>query len=240
MYKYPTVPRLNPKEIPLPKCMYSVRPIFDNTFDSPVMNDHCEDGDNDNSELQFILEKQESVLNKLAQLEARLQSMPISDVDLIEAQMKCLLIRQDKLVTSIDSLEARLKNAAISDVLKTVATSSTGDISIFVNWSSMPTKLKSYIKFFKTQGLKILIQIHKHSSIEHLKLENIWNEIHDKNPELNRVEFDGTITFIVREQCTLEPILVVDPQNHTATIEGDDNIIKFLDQRFGHLLRSKH
>lgn len=243
MYKYPTVPRLDPKEIPTPKCMYSVQPIFKSNVvvsNDITMNGHCEDGDNDNSDLQLLLEKQESVLKKLTELESRLSSSGLTEVDLIEVQMRSLAVRQDKLLESINSLEERLKNAAINDVLKTASTSLSGDISIFVNWSSLPSKLKSYIKFFKTQGLRILIQIHHHSSVAHLKLENVWDDIHEREPSLNRVDFDGTITFIVREQATLEPILVIDPQNPAATIGGDENIIKFLDQRFGHLLRNKH
>lgn len=242
MYTYPLVPRMDPGDIPTPKCMYYVKPIFNNTVNTtsgPVVNGHCQDGDNDSTDLQMVLEKQESVLKKLTELETRLSS-GLTEADLIEAQMKSILLRQDKMVTSIDLLEQRLNNAAISDVLKTAATSTTGDISIFVNWSSMPSKLKSYIKFFKTQGLKFLIRVHQHSSVSHLKLDNVWTDIHDLDVETNRVDYDGTITFIVREQNTLEPILVVDPLNPTATIAGDDNIIKFLDQRFGHLLRNKH
>lgn len=238
MYKYPTVPRLDPKEIPRPKCMYSVQPIFKSNVSNITMNGHREDGDN--SDLQLILEKQESVLKKVTELESRLSGSGLNEVDLIEVQMRSLAVRQDRLLESINSLEQRLKNAAINDVLRTASTSLSGDVSIFINWSSPPSKLKSYIKFFKTQGLRILIQIHLHSSVAHLKLESVWNDIHERDPSLNRVDFDGTITFIVREQPTLEPILVVDPHNPAATIAGDDNIIKFLDQRFGHLLRNKH
>lgn len=262
MYKYPTVPRLDPEEIPRPKCMYSVQPIFKSNVVSndtkSVFNDtknvsndtknvfndtknsHCGDDDNDDSDLQPILEKQESVLKKLTELESRLSSSGLSEVDLMEVKIRSLAVRQEKLLESINSLEQRLKNAAINDVLNAASTSSVGDISIFVNWSCLPSKLKNYIKFFKTQGLRILTQIHCHSSVSHLKLENVWNDIHDRESSLNRLDFDGTITFIVREQATLEPILVLHPQNPAAKIEGDDNIIKFLDQRFGHLLRNKH
>lgn len=246
MYKYPTVPRLDPKEIPTPKCMYVVQPIFNSaieTFNGLVMDGDSNAGNRgeDNSDLQVILEKQESVIKKLSELETRISSSGISDIDLIEIQMKTMLLKQDGLLKSIDLLEQRLRNAAISDLLKLAATSCTGDISIFVNWSSMPSRLKSYIKFFKTQGLKFLIQIHQHSSVTHLKLSDVWTDIHDKEPLLNRVDYDGTITFIIREQCTLEPILIVDPLDRLATIEGDDGIMKFLDQRFGHLLRkNKH
>lgn len=242
MYKYPTVPRLDPKEIPTPKCMYAVQPLFKDSaksFNGLVMNGTGGDGGQDNSDLQLILGKQESVILKLTELEARILSSGLSDVDLIEIQMKSMLLKQDSLLKSIDLLEQRLKNAAISDVLKTAATSCTGDISIFVNWSSMPSKLKSYIKFFKTQGLKFLIKIHRHSSITHLKFEDVWADIQEE-PLMNRVDYDGTITFIIREQNTLEPILIVDPQDPSATMKGDDGIIKFLDQRFGHLLRNKN
>lgn len=260
MYKYPTVPRLDPKEIPRPKCMYSVQPIFksnvvsndtknvlndttnvsNDTKNDITMNGYREDGDNGDSDLRQILEKQESVLKKLTELESRLSSSGVTELDLIEIKMKSLIVKQDKLLESIHSLEERLKNAAINDVLKTASTSLNGDISIFLNWSFLPSKLKNYIKFFKTQGLRILVQIHLHSSVAHLKLENVWSDIHDRESSLNRVDFDGTITFIVREQVTLEPILVLDPQNPAATIRGDENIIKFLDQRFGHLLRNRH
>lgn len=244
MYAYPQVPRCH--NIPLPDCMYKMKPITIGGLTVSASETPAKTGDKktetpDDRSLQQILCKQQLLLDRIAKLELGINALPI-DLSKVEKkpvsqEKKCpfaescrsVLQRQEKLIQAIDKLAATVQSAepAKPPDMTTLTKQKIGDVSVFVELGTTPTKLLKFAEWLqKIKRMKVQTRTHIHSSALESKPTINWKDIVTDGID-RRAEFELTMSFVVRKTNSEHPISAFISVDRPV-VTSEDEIIRLM------------
>jgi hypothetical protein len=233
MYKLPKIyGNNNEKKIVLPNIMYKMNKIyhnFDNNLTKSPTNlllnvkDFEDNGLAENA-LKDLESRQRLLLSRIKDLEKGLDER-------LELKTNDLSIKRIESQKDSNVSNKRLKSSSVRVEDNENAFKSVKDIVIFSNPKQMPFSVFAVIKSMKTFGLKVLLNIHKHSSL-HIKIDSHFDQILSSidlniqnNSVINRLENDLMVTIILKN--TEEDYLILSPLDLTP-ITSEATILRFM------------